>query len=74
VEAKLFDKDNMGLFSEEKDLVPYVGFTITREQKEKLSKNPTVRWYQTDGRQLFEIRDSNGVPTGEFIAFLLFCE
>lgn len=70
---KLIDKDEMGILPEGVR-IPYVCFTITKEQMESLPKNLEVEWYEVDGRKLFDVRDKDGNSSGEQVAFLLLKE
>lgn len=60
--------DNFGLSVEG---VPYYAIKLTAEQAEKV-KNRKLMFYETDGKTLFDIKNSKNVPTGEKMLFILF--
>lgn len=67
----MYQHDEMGLFADEKDSVPYIVVNITAEEA-NIIEFKLAEFYSMNGKTLFAVRDKDGNETGDFRMFITF--
>jgi len=64
------EDDDFGILANSSGM-PYVAVKLTKEQANDVEKS-VAGIYEIDGKQLFNIKDSNGILTGEKMLYVVF--